>query len=150
MLDGLPAGAGPQVPLGHICGLAGPVHEDLVPGLALLGTTPRHLLVPLFRELEGLVHIDDGSAVVEELVVNNLFGMELLRNSVTDYDPDALEAVDRQASSVRSCVSLNQIRANLSWDFQIACVQVPLLALRDIRMPISDHRSANASRNVRP
>ena len=78
MLDGLAAGAGLQVPLGHVGGLAGPVHEDLVLGLVLRGTTPRHLLVPLFRELEGLVHIDDDSAVVEELVVNNLSGMELV------------------------------------------------------------------------
>jgi len=78
MLDGLPAGAGLQVPLGHVGGLAGPVHEDAIPGLVLRGTTPRHLLVSLFRELEGLVHTDDDSTIVEELVVNNLSGMELV------------------------------------------------------------------------
>ncbi len=43
MLDGLPAGAGLQVPLGHVSGLVGPVDEDVVPGLILRGTTPRHL-----------------------------------------------------------------------------------------------------------
>jgi hypothetical protein len=78
MLDGLPAGARLQVPLGHVGSLVGPVHEDVVPGLVLRGTTPRHLLVPLFRELEGLVRTDDDSAVAEEPVLNNLSGMELV------------------------------------------------------------------------
>ena len=71
MLDGLLAGVPLQVSLGS-------VHEDVVPGLVLRGATSCHFLVPIFRELEGLVHTDDNSAVLEELVANDLTGMELV------------------------------------------------------------------------
>ena len=37
MLDGLPAGGGFQIPLGHVGGVVGPVDEDVVPGLILRG-----------------------------------------------------------------------------------------------------------------
>ena len=37
----------------------------------------------------------------------------------------------------------------LNWVSWIVCLQIALLALLDIRMPVSDHRSANASRSKR-
>ncbi len=78
VLDGFPVGAEFQIPFGHVGGLAGTVYEHVVPGLVFRGTTPRHLLVPLLGELEGLVRTHDDSVVVEEPVLNNLPGLEFV------------------------------------------------------------------------
>ena len=48
------------------------VNQDMIPGLVLGGAAFGHLLIPFLRALKGCIDIDDGPAIIEEKVMNEL------------------------------------------------------------------------------
>ncbi len=85
MIDIVLTVVGRKIPLGYIRRVIGIMHEYAIPGRILRWPRRRHLLVPLFRATEDLVHVKDQPPVTEPLVNDLLTDRKLEHDGVTSY-----------------------------------------------------------------
>lgn len=72
MIDRLARGVFLEMTLGDVSLHGIVVYEHVIPGLILRWTGPRDLLVPFVATLEYGIDVDDDSAIIEAIMVNDL------------------------------------------------------------------------------
>ena len=64
------------MPLGDIGGVVAAIHQQVVPGGVLGRAAAGHRLIPLVAQLELVVGLEDGAAIAELQVLDDLAGVE--------------------------------------------------------------------------